>query len=120
MGRLDNLFNKRKVRPETAPVLCVDQAGKYTAEKILYDAIGGNYSLDWSLPQSVGVKGDSRFVGDSLIIVPDAKEDLEIIYGGLMFLRYGSQTPLGELSRSFTNEVDGVGRVFVEIARRES
>lgn len=118
MGRIRDFFARRSVEPE--PVLHVDEAGKEKANKALYDALGTDYYIDWSLPQSVGLKGDNRFVGDSLTIVPQSKEALEIIYGGLAFNKHGSHTPLGELSNRFTNEIDQLGRVFIEIARRSS
>lgn len=120
MLKLRDFFgDNRKNSPETCPIVHVDEAGKQTANKVLFDILGEDYSIDWSLPQSVGLKGDNRFVGDSLVIVPKTKDALGIMYGGFSYSRRGSHTPLGELSNRFTNEIEGVGRVLVEIARRE-
>jgi hypothetical protein len=109
----------KKKRPEPKFIFMVDEAGRQKAERILFDELGSACSLDWSLPRSVGAKGDDRFVGDSLVIVPQSKEALEIVYGGLTFVRHGSGTPLGELSGRFTGEVHEIGRVLIDITSRD-
>lgn len=108
---------KRKVPQK---VFHVDECGKEKIAEIIHEELGSGYSADWSIPQSVGQKGDEKFVGDSLLIVPESKEALEIMYGGANFSKHGSSTPLGELSLRFTNEVHEVGRVFIDITPHKS
>lgn len=113
LGRQESRGNQSKT------VIHVDELGKKKANEILFSTLGSEYSIDWSLPQSVGQKGDSRFVGDTLTIVPESRNAFEIIYGGAHYSRYGSNYPLGELSSRLTNEINGLGRVLIEIARRD-
>jgi GMP synthase PP-ATPase subunit len=79
-----------------------------TAHEIVEEELGEDIDLDYmGLPKNVGVKGDSQFIGSSVIISAPDQERLDEIYA--------DEERLMRVSNRICNETDSACRVFLDI-----
>jgi GMP synthase PP-ATPase subunit len=86
--------------------------------EIVRRELGVGYVMETGLPHNVGVKGDQRVYGESVLIVPPSKEALEkLINSCTKTSLYDEQDHLGAVSTDMTNAMPNVTKVLIDITQ---
>lgn len=84
-------------------------------EKLVVDALGPDHYLDFRMPHTVGVKGDERVWGETVVIRTLNPAGQEAAYRAATETGQNGECDLADLSNAITAQMPAVARVCVDI-----